>query len=82
MPTFCAIVSSVSLMVFLGLVAFDASPVGVFVIGILVGLVMIMQFIVFGTHQFVAFALRVCQRAGAISTVNVVKRFRGLGRGG
>jgi len=68
-------------MVFLGLIAFDASPAGVIVIGILVGLVMALQYIVHGTHKFAALALHVW-RAGAIPMVNVVKRFRGFGRGG
>jgi len=68
-------------MVFLGLIAFDASPVGVIVIGILVGLVMALQVIVYGMYKFAAFSLRVW-RAGATSTVNAVKRFRGFGRGG
>jgi hypothetical protein len=68
-------------MTFLGLVAFDASPVGVLVIGILVVLVMTMQFIVYGTHRFARSSLRVW-RAGAISMVNVVERLQGLSRGG
>jgi len=58
-------------MAFLLLIAFDVSPVAVLVIGILVILVMAMQFIVYGTHQFIASVLRVW-RAGAISTVTVV----------
>jgi hypothetical protein len=65
------LVSSISLMTFLGLVAFDVSPVGVLVIGILVVLVMTIQFIVYGTHRFATSSLHVW-RAGAISMVNAV----------
>jgi hypothetical protein len=68
-------------MTFLGVVAFDASPVGVLVIGVLVLLVMTMQFIVYGTHQFATSSLHFCG-AGAISMVGAVKRLRGFLRGG
>jgi len=68
MPTFCMLLSSISLMAFLGLVAYDAWPVGVLVIGVVVILVMILQFIVYGMHRFVAFALRIW-RAGAASFI-------------
>jgi len=74
------LVSSISLMAFLGVVAFDVSPIGVLVIGILVVLVMVMQFIVYGTHQFATSSLHLW-RAGAISIVNAVKRLRGFLRG-
>ena len=75
------LVSSMSLMTFLGLVAFDASPIGALLIGILVVLVMAMQFIVYGTHQFAMSSLHVW-RVGAISMVNAVTRFRGFWREG
>ena len=68
-------------MTFLGVVAFDVSPVGVLVIGILVLLVMSMQFIVYGTHQFATSSLHFW-RAGAISMVGAVKRLRGFLRRG
>ena len=74
------LVSSISLMTFLGLVAFDASPVGVFVIGTLVVLVMTIQFIAYGMHQFATSALHIW-RAGAISMVKAVERLRGFLRG-
>jgi len=64
-------------MAFFLLIVFDASPVGVLAIGILVVLVMTMQFIVYGTHQCAAFALR----AGTISMANVFNRFRGMSSG-
>jgi hypothetical protein len=74
------VISSISLMTFLGLVAFDASPVGVLVIGILVVLVMTIQFIVYGAHRLATTSLHVW-RAGAISVVNAVKRLRGFSCG-
>ena len=74
------LVSSISLMTFLGLVAFDASPVGALLIGIIVVLAMTTQFIVYGTHQFAMSSVNVW-RAGAISMVNAVTRFRGFSRG-
>ena len=49
-------------MSFLGLIAFEAWPVGVLVIGVLVVLVMILQFIVYG----------------ATSVVNIVKGLPGF----
>ena len=75
------LVSSTSLMTFLGVVAFDASPVGVLVIGILVVLVMTIQFIVYGTHRFATSSLHVW-RVGALSMANAVTRLRGFLRGG
>jgi hypothetical protein len=75
------LVSSISLMCFLGLIAFDALPAGVLVIVVLVVLVMTIQFIVYGTHQFVTSTLHVW-RAGAIPMVNVVEHLRGFVRGG
>jgi len=75
------LVSSISLTTFLGVVAFDVSPIGVLVIGILVVLVMTIQFIVYGTHQFATSSLHVW-RAGTISMLNTVTRFRGFWRGG
>ena len=56
------LVSALSLMLFLGLIAFQAWPAGVLVIGVLVILVMILQFIVYG----------------ATSVANIVKGFLGF----
>jgi len=67
-------------MSFLGRVAFDASPVSVLVIGVLVVLVMTIQFIVYGAHRFATSSLHVW-RAGAISMLNAVKRLRSFLRG-
>ena len=77
MPTFCMSLSSISLMAFLVLVAYDAWPVGVLVIGVVVILVMTLQFITYGIHQFVASALRIWS-AGVASVIHV---FRNLASG-
>ena len=71
------LLSSISLMAFLGLVAYDAWPVGVLVIGVVVVLVMTLQFIAYGMHQFFAFSLRIW-RVGAAS---VIHGFRDLASG-
>ena len=65
MPTFCTLISSISLLFFVGLVAYDARPLGVVMIGVLVILVMMLQFIVYGTHYCATFVLRVWRRAFA-----------------
>ena len=70
-------------MAFLGLVTYDVWPIGVLVIGVLVVLLMVLRFIVYGMHQFAASALRVW-RAGMDSSSmgNIVTCFRSLsGRG-
>ena len=59
-------------MFFLRLIAFDASPIGVLTIGISVVLVMTIQFIVYGMHQFATSSLHIW-RAGVFSMVNIVK---------
>jgi len=77
MPTFCMLVSSISFMAVLGLVAYDAGPVGVLVIVALVVLVMFLQFIVYGTHWILTSGLHIW-RTTADLTVNAVRDFRGL----
>ena len=71
------VVSSISLMAFLGLVAYDGWSVGVLVIGMLVVLVMILPLIVYGVHRFTTSALDVC-RAITVLLDNVVHGFRSL----
>ena len=71
------LVSSISLVSFLGLVAYDAGPVGVLVVAAFVVLVMFLQFIAYGMHQFLAFALHI-GRAVADLTVDAVRGLRGL----
>lgn len=50
-PTLCMVASAISLMAFLGLVAFDLWPTGVIVVSFLFGVVMSLQFLIFGCHQ-------------------------------
>jgi hypothetical protein len=65
------LLSTISLMAFLGLVAYDVWPTGVLVIGVLVVLLMVLQFIVYVMHQVAVSALRIW-RAGMHSIGNVV----------
>jgi len=74
MPTFCMLVSSTSLMSFMGLIAYDARPLSVLMIGVLVVLVMILQFIVYGTHQFATSAWRTI-KSGAVLMANIIPGF-------
>ena len=68
-------------MAFLGLVAYDVWPIGVLVIGMLVVLLMALQFIVYGMHHFAASALR-AWKVVMDSMGNVVAYFRSLVGGG
>jgi hypothetical protein len=52
-------------MFFVGLAAYDASSLGVVVIGVFVILVMMLQFIVYGTHYCATFASRVLRALAA-----------------
>ena len=69
------LLSTISLIAFLGFVAYGVWPIGVLVIGVLVVSLMALQFIVYGMHQFAASALRVW-RAGMNSMGNFVMYFR------
>ena len=64
-------------MVFLGLVAYDVWPIGVSVIGVVVILMMLLQFIVYGMHRFSASALHIWT-GGRQFMVKVVQGFRSL----
>ena len=75
------LLSTISLVIFLGLVAYDVWPIGVLVIGVLVVLLMALQFIVYGMHQFAASALRIW-RAGMDSMGNIVIYLWSLNGGG
>ena len=75
------LLSAISLMAFLGLVAYDVWPIGVLVIGMLVVLLMALQFIVYGMHQFTASGLR-AWKVVMDSMGNVVAYFRSLVGGG
>ncbi|KAF8346197.1 hypothetical protein F5887DRAFT_125664 [Amanita rubescens] len=65
-PALCMLISGVSLMIFLGLVAYDAWPQAVLVISFLVGLIMSLQFLAYSAHW--------C----AVRIVKGVKRIRGV----
>jgi len=68
-PAFCMFISAVSLMGFLGLVAFEAWPQGVIVVFFFVGVVMSMQFLVYGVHM----AARTVANGGRASGRQVVR---------
>ncbi|PPQ82814.1 hypothetical protein CVT25_009192 [Psilocybe cyanescens] len=75
-PAFCMFISAVSLMGFLAVVAFAAWPQGVIGISFLVGVIMSMQFLVYGAHwcaNRVAEGGRVGGR-GVVTVVRVVRR--------
>jgi len=71
MPTLCMLVASILLMAYLGLIAYNGSSVGVLVLALSVVLVMLFQFIVYGTHQVFTFTLNVW-RAVADLIVNAI----------
>ncbi|KAH6914864.1 hypothetical protein BKA70DRAFT_557266 [Coprinopsis sp. MPI-PUGE-AT-0042] len=50
-PTLCMVASALSLMGFLGLVAFELWPRGVVVVSFMVGVILSLQFLVYGCHQ-------------------------------
>lgn len=50
-PTLCMVASAMGLMAFLALVAFEVWPRGVIVVCFLVGILMSLQFLIFGFHQ-------------------------------
>jgi hypothetical protein len=77
MPTLCVMTASISLLGFMGLVAYDAGSIGVLIVGVVVFLVMTLQFTMYGTHRCAVFALHIC-KAGTVLMVNVVRRLRGL----
>jgi len=75
-PALCMFVSAVSLMGFLGLVAFGAWPEGVIVVCFLVGVVMSLQFLVFGVHWCASLVAQ-GGRAGTRGVVSAVRRMTG-----
>jgi len=77
MPTFCMLVSSISLMAVLGLVAYDAGPVGVLIIAALVVLVMFLQFIAYGTRRLLTSSFHIWKAVTDL-TFNAVRGFQGL----
>ena len=69
------LLSTISLVVFLGLVAYDVWPIGVSVIGVLVVLMMFLQFIMYAMHRFSASTLHIWT-AGWNAMDKVVQGFR------
>jgi len=72
MPTFCALISSMSLMASLGIIAYDGGSKCVVVIGVVVVLIMTLQFIVYAVDQFIASALHAWRAVAAL----MVKLFK------
>jgi len=68
-------------MAFLGLVAYDVWPIGVLLIGVLVVLLMALQFIMYGMHLCAASALP-AWKAGMDSMGKIVAYFQSLAGGG
>ncbi|KAG6915177.1 hypothetical protein DXG01_012861, partial [Tephrocybe rancida] len=67
MPALCIVISSFSLMVFMALIAFEVWPVGMLMMCFGMGLVMTLQFLVYGVHMctlWVLGAARWIKRAG------------------
>ena len=77
MPTFCMLVSAISLTIFLGLIAYDGWSIGVLVFGVVVSLIMLLQFIVYGVDQFVTSTSQIWKTV-AVSMVDVIQGIRGL----
>lgn len=71
-PGLCMFISALSLMLFLGLVAFDAWPEGVIAVCFMVGVVMSLQFLVYGAHWCVG---RVVE--GGRTGIRAVRRVTG-----
>ncbi|KAJ7577011.1 hypothetical protein C8J56DRAFT_972115 [Mycena floridula] len=71
-PSICMFISAVSLMGFLALVAFQAWPMGVLVICFFIGLLMTLQFLVFGVH-FIGSKMV----AGGRGSVQAIRRLTG-----
>ena len=71
------LLSTISLVVFLGLVAYDVWPIGVSVIWVLVVMIMLLQFIVYAMDQLSASALHIWT-AGRNVMSKVVQGFPSL----
>lgn len=76
-PTLCMVASALGLMSFLGLVAFDLWPRGVIVVSFLVGVVMSLQFLVFGCHQLGRGVVGGSRRVARASQ-NIARRLTGV----
>ncbi|KAF8066531.1 hypothetical protein FPV67DRAFT_1417668 [Lyophyllum atratum] len=72
-PVICLFASALALMVFMGLVAFQVWPMGVLVTCFFIGIIMTLQFLVFGAHWC---ALRIA--SGARRSVIFCRRVTGI----
>ncbi|KAK0220466.1 hypothetical protein IW262DRAFT_1026537 [Armillaria fumosa] len=63
-PIICMLISGVSLMGFLGIVAWSVWPTGLLVLSFLVGVLMTLQFLVFGAWWFVGKAMCTGRKIG------------------
>ncbi|KAK2459535.1 hypothetical protein APHAL10511_008441 [Amanita phalloides] len=75
-PALCMVFSGMSLMLFLGLVAFEAWPQAVLVISFLIGLILSLQFLVYSAHWCATKAVH-GGRAGSQRIVMAVRRMTG-----
>lgn len=75
-PLLCMLVSATSLMCFLGVVAFDAWPMAVLVLCCAVGVLMSLQFLVYGAHWCVN-KVTAGGRAGTRGVSIVVRKLSG-----
>ncbi|KAF8630696.1 hypothetical protein AX15_002770 [Amanita polypyramis BW_CC] len=75
-PALCMVLSGISLMVFLGIVAYGAWPGAVLVISFLIGVIMTLQFLAYTAHWC---ATKIVQggRAGSRRIITVARRFSG-----
>ncbi|KAF9548083.1 hypothetical protein CPC08DRAFT_823567 [Agrocybe pediades] len=74
-PALCMFISSLSLMVFLGVVAFEAWPQGVLFVSFFVGIIMTLQFLAYGVH-WVGTTVAEGSRKGGRGVVLVVRSLK------
>lgn len=72
------VASALSLMGFLGLVAFELWPKGVVVVSFMVGVVLSLQFLVYGFHQVGKGVVGGSRRVAKVSK-GLVRRLTGVG---
>jgi hypothetical protein len=84
-PVICMLTAAISLTSFLALVAYDAWPTGVLVMCFLCGLVMSLQFLVYGVHwvgKVVVEVVRMVKRGVGVVGKGVAGVGRWVGRSG
>jgi hypothetical protein len=62
----------------MGLIAYDTWPIGVLVVGVVVAVVMTLQFTMYGVHQCATSASRVWRAVAALTRVSIDKFVKGL----